>query len=237
LCYCKQRWHGCSDDIMMSQLRCVSCAVHTLRVSLWLACGEESLSPEQPKLAVTQKTVEITKCRLLSVIAWTHKRKTVLHIQKLEGWHGEILGSESNTALPLESGKIPHMNSVDKDFSSSIFWEQLTYDTISVTSEQPEIRFLLVESGDSPYFSHPQSCAITNANHTLFNSEAFIKPKFSLKTQQTARRVLKMDRSRPSSGTPLTHYHKLNISYKFYVTIFVFQLRFWYAQSWTQHGT
>jgi hypothetical protein len=53
--------------------------------------------------------------------AWAHKRKTAFHILKLEGCHGEILASASNTASPFESGKISGMNSEDKDFSSSIF--------------------------------------------------------------------------------------------------------------------
>jgi len=183
------------------------------------------------------------KCRLLSVIARAHKRKPVFHTQKLEGCRGEIPGSQLNTTLPLESGKISDTNSVDKNFSLSIFWGQLTiwiymYDPISVTIENPVIRCLSVEPGDFPSFSQPQNCATTTVNHTLFNSEAFTQPKFfSLKAQQTAQRVLKVERSRPSSGTRLTHYHKLNVNYNLYGTAFIFQLRFWYARSWTRQGT
>ena len=72
------------------------------------------LRPEQPQHVTTQQTADVMRCRLLSVIAWARNRKTAFRILKLEGCHGEMLDSEPNTTLPLESGKIPDMNSLGK---------------------------------------------------------------------------------------------------------------------------
>ena len=84
------------------------------------------------------------------------------------------------------------------------------YYPISVTFQQPVIRFLLVECGGSPPFGYcravqPQTSIILCSILRHSSNQSF-----SLKVQQTAQRLLKMGRSRPSSGTRLTHYHKVN---------------------------
>jgi len=144
--------------------------------------------------------------------------------------------------LYFESWEIQDTNFVDKDFSSPIFWGQstiwiYTYDPISVTTEQPVIRWTLVECGDSPPFPNSRTVRPQRSIKLCSILRHPSNQSFSLKAQQTAQRVLKMDRSRPSSGTQLTHYHKLNVSYDLCGTAFIFQLRFWYARSWTQQGT